>query len=191
MSTMSAPVRPYSRFVCRRPRGSALLLALIGALVPLGALAQPISETTGRTETTMGVAVYRFAEPGQAVIPVDLWGSARRSGRYFIPPGTTLLDLISLSGGPLAEVENDAVIRETTVAVSRLTNGTRTVAYSAPADALAAGGADTLTLQAGDVVTITTKVTERFTWLDGVAVAAAVASLALLVLRIAEISGGI
>ncbi|SRR6056297_1969495 len=42
----------------------------------------------------------RFAEAGQLVDTVNVWGDLGRTGRYIIPRGTTITELISFGGGP-------------------------------------------------------------------------------------------
>lgn len=42
----------------------------------------------------------RIAEPGQLVDTVNVWGDLGRTGRYIIPRGTTVTELISYGGGP-------------------------------------------------------------------------------------------
>lgn len=43
--------------------------------------------------------IVRIAEPGEFADSVNVWGDVGSSGRYLIPVGTTLNDLISYSGG--------------------------------------------------------------------------------------------
>ena len=157
-----------------------LLLGLAGAH---GADAQPVAG--------QGVAVYRFAEPGQPVIAVDLWGSIRQTGRYFIPPEMGLLDLITLAGGPAAQPETDQVIRETTVELSRADSTSRTIVFTSQLEALTSGEAQPPPLRSGDVVTVRTTLERRFEWTDALSVVAAVASVTLVILRIASIGGNI
>ena len=42
----------------------------------------------------------RFAEAGQLVDTVNVWGDLARTGRYIIPRGTTITELVSFGGGP-------------------------------------------------------------------------------------------
>jgi hypothetical protein len=43
--------------------------------------------------------IVRIAEPGEFADSVNVWGDVGSSGRYLIPMGTSLNDLISYSGG--------------------------------------------------------------------------------------------
>ncbi len=164
-----------------RSTGVALSVAVM-LVTASAALAQPT--TMGQAEDAVGVAVYRFSEPGEPVIAVDLWGSARRTGRYFVAPETTLLDLLTLSGGPPSQAETEGIIRETTVEVSRMSEGSRAVVFEVMIDSLASGGMVPPPLHDQDVVTLTTTVEDPFGWLDALTVVAGVASLALVILRL-------
>jgi hypothetical protein len=173
----------------RRPRGGAALLlgalaaAALGLTAP-GAAAQP-GGAAFQPAPFQGVAIYRYAEPGQPVIEVDLLGTVRQTGRYFVVPTTTLLDLLALAGGPSSAAETDQVVREVIVGVSRVSGGTRSLVFEASFDAITAGESVPPPLQEDDIVTVTTTVSQRFDWLDGLSVAAGVASLTFLILRIA------
>jgi len=50
------------------------------------------------------VANYYFAQPGDFTMLVSVWGDVGRSGRYEVPVGTNIGDLLSLAGGPGADV---------------------------------------------------------------------------------------
>lgn len=44
-------------------------------------------------------ALIRITQPGQLADTLNLWGDVGRSGRYLVPRGTTILELISYAGG--------------------------------------------------------------------------------------------
>lgn len=48
----------------------------------------------------LGDRIIRIAEPGQLADTVNVWGDVGSAGRYLIPKGTTLPDLITYSFGP-------------------------------------------------------------------------------------------
>jgi hypothetical protein len=50
------------------------------------------------------VANYYFARPGDFTMLVSVWGAVGRSGRYEVPVGTDIGQLLSLAGGPGADV---------------------------------------------------------------------------------------
>ncbi len=48
----------------------------------------------------LGSRIIRVAEPGQIADSVNVWGDVTSPGRYLIPVGTTLPELISYAYGP-------------------------------------------------------------------------------------------
>ena len=77
------------------------------------------------------VANFYFAQPGDFTMLVSVWGDVGRSGRYEVPVGTDIGQLLSLAGGPGADVRGvvgaDTWSRrgagKTIVRLSRLTGG--------------------------------------------------------------------
>lgn len=77
------------------------------------------------------VANYHFANPGDFTMLVSVWGTVGRSGRYEIPVGSNIGDLLSLAGGPGGDIRGvvgaDTWSRRqagtTIVRLSRLTEG--------------------------------------------------------------------
>lgn len=48
----------------------------------------------------LGERIIRVAEPGQLADTLNVWGDVNSPGRYLVPRGTTLPELISYSFGP-------------------------------------------------------------------------------------------
>lgn len=46
--------------------------------------------------------IIKVAEPGQLADTLNLWGDVRNPGRYMVPQGTSIPELISYARGPLA-----------------------------------------------------------------------------------------
>jgi hypothetical protein len=136
------------------------------------------------------VAVFRYAEPGEPVIAVDMWGQLRQTGRFLVPPDTGLLELLALAGGPVLASESEEVIREVTLKLSRGSGEARRVVFEANVDSLTTGMA-LPALQDQDVVSVNSSVRAQFDWMDALGIVGSLAALALVVLRIADISGGI
>lgn len=44
--------------------------------------------------------IFRVAEPGQLADSVNVWGDIPNTGRFLIPKGTTIPELMSYAGGP-------------------------------------------------------------------------------------------
>ena len=47
-----------------------------------------------------GEGLIRIAEPGQLADTVNVWGDLGVTGRFLVPRGTTITELISYGGGP-------------------------------------------------------------------------------------------
>lgn len=77
------------------------------------------------------VANFYFAQPGDFTMLVSVWGDVGRSGRYEVPVGTDIGQLLSLAGGPGADIRGtpgaDTWSRrqsgKTIIRLSRLTGG--------------------------------------------------------------------
>ncbi len=46
---------------------------------------------------------YNYGDKDKVNIDVNVWGYVKYPGKYLIPQGSTVMDLISYSGGPLTE----------------------------------------------------------------------------------------
>lgn len=80
------------------------LLILIFLVLPAIVFSQDDREKIGEDEINMtGPNYYNYADKDKVNIEVSLWGYVRNPGKYLIPRGTTILDLITLGGGPSTE----------------------------------------------------------------------------------------
>ncbi len=52
---------------------------------------------------------YNFSEPDKVNIEVNIWGYVKNPGKYLIPKGTTVIDVLSFAGGPLTEADLEKV----------------------------------------------------------------------------------
>jgi len=48
---------------------------------------------------------YNYGDKDKVNIEVNVWGYVKFPGKYLIPKGSTIMDLISYSGGPLTETK--------------------------------------------------------------------------------------
>jgi polysaccharide biosynthesis/export protein len=64
----------------------------------------------------IGTNYFNYSDKDKVNFEVSVWGFVRSPGKYLIPTGTTFIDLISLSGGPL----NDAKLND--IRIVRLKN---------------------------------------------------------------------
>jgi hypothetical protein len=109
------------------------------------------------------VANYYFAQPGDFTMLVSVWGQVGRSGRYEVPIDTNIGDLLSLAGGPGADVRGtvgaDTWSRRqagtTIVRLSRLTGGaSREIILELRIDDLLKLRERDVPLQDGDIIMI-------------------------------------
>lgn len=56
----------------------------------------------------MGERIIRVAEPGEMADSINVWGDINSAGRYLVPKGTKLPELISYSFGPQTIRSNEA-----------------------------------------------------------------------------------
>lgn len=80
-----------------------LLLAL--AVISISVIQKDTVQAQNRQLTTsqqfrLGERIIRIAEPGELVDSVNVWGDVGSAGRYLVPKGTSLANLISYSFGP-------------------------------------------------------------------------------------------
>lgn len=80
---------------------------------------------------TSGTSYFIFAEPGAPTIEVTVVGEGVRSGIYRLQEGTTLTQLIALSGGVPTSEETERQIVRALIRVLREQSGTRSVIYEA------------------------------------------------------------
>lgn len=124
------------------------------------------------------LVTIRTAAPG--AITVDVWGAVGQRGRLQIEPESTLLDVLSESGGPvLGPGGAEAVV----VSLSRSSGAGRAVVYEGTLAELASQAPPVV--ESGDIVTVRLEEGGSFSWQDGLRVLSSAASVAILILRIA------
>lgn len=136
--------------------------------------------------TNSGVAVYRYANPGQPTMDVRIWGAVRSPGVYQVERDTDLLDVLTLAGGPAVPAEDDRSVRSVELQVLRDPAGARTVVLATTLGELTTQDTPLPGLQDGDLVSLSVQTRQRFTWRDALSVTSSVAALAVLVLRLVE-----
>lgn len=91
-----------------------LLLLMISAASFENSYSQDTSTLVGKElQLKGGSTVYNFSNPNKVNFEVIIWGGIRLPGKYIVPEGTTLIDVITLSGGPsnIENVESFKLIR--------------------------------------------------------------------------------
>ena len=168
----------YRSVQCRLAQICALSLAA-GVFVLVGPVARGQS-----TESSHTAAVYRYVSPGHSAIAIDVWGDVRHPGRYYVEPGSDLLDVLTLAGGPLVGTGGTRVRRHVSIRLTRGDGTDRRIEYESPVAGLEVGQIPGVS--DGDLITVQSWQRERFIWRDVLTTTSALASLGLLILRIVE-----
>jgi len=128
---------------------------------------------------------YNYSEAGDVTILVNVWGSVRTPGLYKIPTGTKMSTLLSLSGGPeLAVNLTSRSNREITMRLLRREGARRQVIFEAlMKDDVVVSDQDP-ELVDGDVLTVETKLKQKFSLRDLFPIVAAIGTVALAIDRI-------
>ena len=79
--------------------GAGLVLLL---MLPDLAAAQTVRELPTSRMFRLGEGMVRIAEPGELADTLSLWGDVSAPGRYIVPRGTTVPELISYARGPIS-----------------------------------------------------------------------------------------
>jgi hypothetical protein len=77
----------------------ALILLLLAVLLSK-VYSQNDDLLIGKLKSQSSAAVFDLSDPMAVNIEVNLWGFVKYPGRYKIPYNSTILDLLSFSGGP-------------------------------------------------------------------------------------------
>jgi len=130
---------------------------------------------------------YNYSEAGDVTILVNVWGSVRTPGLYKIPTGTLLSTLLSLSGGPdLAVNFTSRSNREITMRLLRSEGDQRVLIFDeVMEDEVVVPVQDPL-LADGDVLTVETKLKQKFSLRDLFPIVAAIGTVALAIERISR-----
>ncbi len=156
--------------------GVAALLFLLAAPEVTAQVASP-----GQSAT-----VFRYADPGQPTLALQIWGDVRAPGLYVIERETDLVRLLSLAGGPHIPGERPRQRTSVTVSISRSDGTSRSEFFSTGLDDLHSGAVTPPALQEGDIVRVDTIIREVFHWRDAAAIVSSAGTLALLILRITD-----
>ena len=85
-----------------------LLLLFLTVGLP-GSFGQSDKERVGDFINTMGGSYFNYSDKNKVNIEVNIWGYVRNPGKYLIPKGCTVQDLISFAGGPVIESNLDDI----------------------------------------------------------------------------------
>ncbi len=91
-----------------------ILIIILIFLITLQISAQDKNEKLGiPDELKIGMNYYNYGDKDKINLNVFVWGSIRVPGKYLVPQGTTLVELITLCGGPINEsnLEDIRIVR--------------------------------------------------------------------------------
>lgn len=168
-----------------RPHCVALLVLLLA-----GWASHARAQSGGNPDARFGElesnvpGTYYHAEPGEATIQVIVWGTVANRGRYQIPQGSTLGELIALAGGPVMQARSRQTRREITITISRKNSTGREIVYRLEGEELIETEVEYPTLRDRDIVTVEMVQWNRFTVRDLLNVLGSLASLALIADRV-------
>lgn len=63
--------------------------------------------------------IIKVAEPGQLADTLNLWGDIRNPGRYMVPRGTSIPELISYARGPITSASGEREVKGIEVFILR------------------------------------------------------------------------
>jgi SLBB domain len=90
-------------------------IIIIIAVITLPLYAQKDTRVTSEELKKTGMNYFNYSDPGKINIEINVLGGVRYPGRYLVPEGTTVIELLSLSGNVLQEetADNIKLIRST------------------------------------------------------------------------------
>lgn len=163
-------------------RSSLILLFLAAVQLPCIATAQSLGDLTD--SRSGNAAFFRFTEPGDIKMTVNVWGGVTHPGLYEVPENTRLNTIITLAGGlPLSSVHTrgSRFNRTLHIVVLRPSGEEYGVAYERTMQDNIIVTPDNPMLRHNDflMIEMIERETTPFTWRDGLSIATAVAALAL------------
>ncbi|WP_322576438.1 hypothetical protein [Fodinibius sp.] len=94
----------YYKFMFKK---FTFLIGITSLIIFLGVID---SNAQGELEQFANEGIIKVAEPGQLADTLNLWGDVRNPGRYMVPQGTSITDLISYARGPVVNTEERRVL---------------------------------------------------------------------------------
>lgn len=104
IATRKEPMRKY---LIKLLLSSIFLLSFTISLV-----AQTQQQLIGQ-QFRLAEGIIRIAEPGQIADSINVWGDVGITGRYIVPRGTNLTDLISYARGPQRGTTGETIFDQT------------------------------------------------------------------------------
>jgi hypothetical protein len=165
-------------------KGGVLALLLIG----LGGQAQAAraQSVDEEQQSRYGRAsFYRYAQPDDITIQVNVWGAVSNTGIYEIPEDARLNTLLSAAGGPSLGVRERADEQTITITLVRKTEDGAQVVYKQVMEDEIEVTEENPALQNGDVLTVESYVVQGVNWRDVIGIGSSLASLILTAVSVA------
>lgn len=138
------------------------------------------------TDVTASGTAYRiFAQPGEPTVQVLVLGDGA-TGMYVVGAGTSLVELLALTGAGVGSGTSSDVVRKATVRLMREQGGQRVVVYEQEFSNFLSEPGSYPTLQDGDIFTLEIEQRRRVGLREVLEVSSRLASITLLVLRLAD-----
>ena len=167
----------------RRILALLVFAASLGALHP--AAAQQLRPTDERVATAGGYFTYFL--PGERTSQVSVLGTVPAPGLYIVSVGTTLGEIVALSGGPFDGARSNEVERTTTIRLFRATaSGTREAIYDRTFEAFTRDAEGYPVVLDGDVVEVTTVERRLRTYRDTLTLVGALSTAIIAIIQIAQ-----
>ena len=111
-------------------------------------------------------AVYKYQEPGDITILVNVWGNVSNPGLYEIPQGSRLNWLFSASGGPNIGATTWGTEERLTIRLLRAANGQSRVIFETVMEDGLVIPEQNPPLQSGDILVVEKYTAPVVTWRD-------------------------
>jgi hypothetical protein len=106
-------------------------------------------------------AFYKFTQPGDVPVTINMWGTIRFPGKYELKRGSNVGEAVSLAGGPQERgIDIGRIDRAITVTLSRERLDRREIVFQAELSSVLESESPLPVLREGDVVYVNT-ITEQ------------------------------
>lgn len=84
-------------------------IIIIFNVINLPSYAQDETRVTAEELKKSGYNYFNYSDPGKVNIEINVLGGVKNPGRYLVPEGTTVIELLSLSGNVIQEETADNI----------------------------------------------------------------------------------
>jgi len=187
MPTTKKPLE-HSTGRVREGKGGFVFLLFVSLLTSLSLPVQSLFAQSSQQlqlgqQFRLAEGIVRVAEPGELADTLNIWGDVSAPGRFIVPRGTTLPDLMSYARGPVRINTGETLLdwseMRLTITVSRMDSSGKEISirhryvYNEPMPA----DIRTFRVRNGDLVSVQAR--RKPTWRDYLGVVSPTVSLAL------------